>query len=101
MAIKRWVKVYDSRLQPKNRFPPTLEYMSHAAAAMLVVWLPLVQRVISQAPAGTQVIPAIAGVWGNSIVIAPRSTVKGNQPSCKFEEVSHFSFLFPRTSVRQ
>jgi len=45
----------------------------------------LVQRVISQAPVGTQVIPAIAGVWGNSVVIALEAQMQAIRLHPKFE----------------
>lgn len=57
---------YDSRLQPWDRFPKSLQWhpMSYAACGNARCIGSQVQRVSSMAKSGTEIIPAIAGTWG-------------------------------------
>ncbi|MFW6296653.1 MAG: family 10 glycosylhydrolase [Halothece sp.] len=59
---------FDSRLQPWDRFPRSLEWhpMSYAVCGNTGCVVDQVRRVASGAPVGTEVIPAIAGLWGKS-----------------------------------
>jgi len=88
---------YDSRLQPWNRFPATMEWhaMSYAACGNSSCITALVQRVMKYASPGTQVIPAIAGVWGKPISNRPSleaqmQAIREAAPQVK--GVSHFAF---------
>ncbi len=88
---------YDSRLQPWDRFPTTLEWhpMSYATCGNVSCIAALVQRVVSQAPAGTQVIPVIAGVWGQSISNRPSLEAQMQairQVAPQIRGVSHFAY---------
>lgn len=87
---------YDSRLQPWDRFPTTLEWhpMSYAACNNTSCIAALVQRVLQYAPSGTQVIPAIAGVWGKPISNRPSleaqmQALRAYAP--RLQGVSHFA----------
>jgi hypothetical protein len=88
---------YDSRLQPWDRFPKTLEWhpMSYAACGNASCITALVQRVVKYAPPGTQIIPAIAGVWGQPISNRPSleaqmQAIRRDAP--QIQAVSHFAF---------
>ena len=88
---------YDSRLQPWDQFPTTLEWhpMSYAVCGNVSCITTLVQRVVSQAPANTQVIPAIAGVWGQPISNRPSLEAQMQairQVAPQIRGVSHFAY---------
>jgi Glycosyl hydrolase-like 10 len=57
----------DSRLQPWDKFPPTMEWhpMSYAICNGANCIVEEVKRVIGAAGANTKIVPALAGVWGN------------------------------------
>ena len=59
---------YDSRLQPWDRFPSNMEWhpMSYAICPDSSCIVEQVQRVLSMAPSGTQVMPVLAGTWGQT-----------------------------------
>ncbi len=61
-------KGFDSRLQPWNRFPASMEWhpMTYAVCGNTSCVVEEVKRVINKASPQTKVIPAIAGVWGKS-----------------------------------
>ncbi|MEH2312869.1 MAG: family 10 glycosylhydrolase [Nostoc sp.] len=88
---------YDSRLQPWDRFPTTLEWhpMSYGNCGNVSCIVAQVQRVLSMAKPGTQIIPALAGVWGKSISNRP-SLEAQMQALRKFapqlKGVSHFAY---------
>jgi len=88
---------YDSRLQPWDRFSTNLEWhaMSYAACGNASCIAALVQRVVKYAPPGTQIIPAIAGVWGQPIsnrpsIEAQMQSIRSFAP--RIQGVSHFAF---------
>lgn len=88
---------YDSRLQPWDRFPKSLEWhsMSYANCGNASCIAAQVQRVVSQAPKGTQVMPALAGVWGQSISNRPSLEAQMQairQVAPQVRGVSHFAF---------
>lgn len=88
---------YDSRLQPWDRFPPTLEWhpMSYAACGNTSCITALIQRVVKYASPGTQIIPAIAGVWGQPISNRPSLEAQMQairQVAPQVRGVSHFAF---------
>ncbi|MEH2392125.1 MAG: family 10 glycosylhydrolase [Nostoc sp.] len=88
---------YDSRLQPWDRFPTTLEWhpMSYGNCGNVGCIVAQVQRVLSMAKPGTQIIPALAGVWGKSISNRPSleaqmQALRKYAPQLK--GVSHFAY---------
>ncbi|MEA5601390.1 family 10 glycosylhydrolase [Nostoc sp. UHCC 0252] len=88
---------YDSRLQPWDRFSPTLEWhpMSYGNCGNVSCIVAQVQRVLSATKPGTKVIPALAGKWGASISNRP-SLEAQMQALRKFapqlKGVSHFAY---------
>jgi hypothetical protein len=56
---------FDSRLQPWDRFPTSIDWhpMAYAACGSPNCVMNEVQRVISMAPRGTRVKPVLAGIW--------------------------------------
>ncbi|MBD2419877.1 family 10 glycosylhydrolase [Anabaena cylindrica FACHB-243] len=90
---------YDSRLQPWDRFPSSLEWhpMAYATcgdnnASCIATQ---VQRVLSAAQPGTNVIPALAGKWGESISNRPSLEAQMQalrQFSPQLKGVSHFAY---------
>lgn len=88
---------YDSRLQPWDRFPSTLEWhpMSYANCANADCITAQVQRVLNVAQPGTQVIPALAGKWGESVSNRPSLEVQMQalrQFAPRLAGVSHFAY---------
>ncbi|MGB3557451.1 MAG: hypothetical protein WBA24_02815, partial [Geitlerinemataceae cyanobacterium] len=59
---------FDSRLQPWDRFPSSMQWhpMVYGVCGDTSCITDQVERVLTYAPEGTQVIPAIAGNWGQS-----------------------------------
>jgi hypothetical protein len=93
---------YDSRLQPWDRFPNSLEWhpMSYATCGTASCIVQQVQRVLDAAPPGTKVIPALAGTWGSSMSNRPSLEVQMEalrQFAPQLAGVSHFaySWLYP------
>ncbi|MBD2529006.1 family 10 glycosylhydrolase [Nostoc flagelliforme FACHB-838] len=88
---------YDSRLQPWDRFPATLEWhpMAYGTCGNVSCIVAQVQRVLSMAKPGTQIIPALAGKWGESVSNRP-SLEAQMQALRKFapqlKGVSHFAY---------
>lgn len=90
-------KGYDSRLQPWDKFPNSLEWhpMSYATCGNANCIMDEVQRVLSMAKPGTQVIPALAGKWGEPITGRPPLEVQMaalRRYSSKINAVSHFAY---------
>jgi hypothetical protein len=90
---------YDSRLQPWDRFANSLEWnpMSYGVcgSANTSCIEDLVKRVVERASPGTQVIPALAGAWGQSITNRPPLEVQMQalrQRLPQINSVSHFAF---------
>ena len=88
---------YDSRLQPWDRFPGSLEWhpMSYATCGNSTCIANQVLRVVSQAPAGTQVKPVLAGLWGSSISNRPslESQMQAiRQAAPRVNAISHFAY---------
>lgn len=88
---------YDSRLQPWDRFPSSMEWhpMSYANCANANCIVNQVQRVLNVAKPGTQVIPALAGNWGQSMSNRPALEVQMQalRPfGSKLKGVSHFAY---------
>lgn len=88
---------YDSRLQPWDRFPSSIEWhpMSYALCADASCIVAQVERVVSQAPVGTEVQPSLAGVWGQDSNGHPpleRQMQAIRQAFPQIQSVSHFAF---------
>jgi hypothetical protein len=88
---------YDSRLQPWDRFPSTLEWhpMSYTTCGNASCIAAQVKRVLSMAKPGTQVIPALAGKWGQSVSNRPPLEAQMQalrQFAPRLKGVSHFAY---------
>ncbi len=88
---------YDSRLQPWDRFPSSLEWhpMSYADCDDTSCIVAQVQRVLQYTPPGTSVSPVLAGVWGKSINHRPSLEAQMqaiHQTMPQIQAVSHFAF---------
>jgi len=88
---------YDSRLQPWDRFPASIEWhpMSYGVCGDTSCIVSKVQRVIEQAPAGTQIKPVIAGVWGQPITNRPSLEAQMEairRAAPQINAVSHFAY---------
>lgn len=88
---------YDSRVQPWDRFPGNIEWhpMAYALCSNATCVANQVQRVISMAPAGTQVIPALAGIWGRGLENRPSLETQMQairQTTPQINSVSHFAY---------
>lgn len=88
---------FDSRLQMWNRFPATLSWnpMAYGVCGKTDCIVSQILRVVRQSPPGTQVIPAIAGVWQQSVGNRPpleqqMAAIYQAVPSIK--GVSHFAY---------
>ncbi|MEH1932889.1 MAG: family 10 glycosylhydrolase [Nostoc sp.] len=88
---------YDSRLQPWDRFPTTLEWhpMAYGTCGNVSCIVAQVQRVLSMAKPGTQIIPALAGQWGKSVSNRPSLEAQMQalrQFAPQLKGVSHFAY---------
>ncbi|BAZ15887.1 hypothetical protein NIES4071_77600 [Calothrix sp. NIES-4071] len=88
---------YDSRLQPWDRFPSNFEWhpMSYANCGNVACIAQQVQRVLSMAKPETQIIPAIAGGWGQSVSGRPPLEIQMQalrQFAPRVRSVSHFAY---------
>ena len=88
---------YDSRLQPWDRFPSSLEWhpMSYGVCGSTRCIDDLVKRVMNRASPGTQVIPALAGDWGRSVTNRPSLDAQMKalrQEVPQINSVSHFAY---------
>jgi hypothetical protein len=88
---------YDSRLQPWDRFPSTIEWhpMAYGTCGNASCIVSQIQRVQAFAPPGTQIMPVIAGVWGQPITGRPSleaqmQAIRRSAP--QINSVSHFAF---------
>ena len=88
---------YDSRLQPWDRFPSSLEWhpMSYSTCGNASCIVQEVQRVLKAAQPGTKVIPALAGSWGKSVGNRPSLEAQMQalrQATPQLKGVSHFAY---------
>lgn len=88
---------YDSRLQLWDRFPSSVEWhpMAYGICGNTGCIMQQIQRVLSRAPAGTEVKPVLAGIWQQSIGNRPplevqMQTLRSMAPQVK--SVSHFAY---------
>ncbi|MEB3342746.1 hypothetical protein [Okeania sp.] len=90
---------FDSRLQPWDQFPSWMEWhpMAYAVCgerdpSCIVA---KVQRVLSMAPRGVRVIPAIAGTWGEPFQNRPSLEIQMGairRATPQIDSISHFSY---------
>jgi len=90
-------KGYDSRLQPWDRFSPSLEWhpMAYAVCGNTQCIVDEVQRVVNKTGGRTKVMPALAGYWGRSdgnrpSLDAQMEAIRRQVPSIR--AVSHFAY---------
>lgn len=88
---------YDSRIQPWDRFPSSMEWhpMVYKDCGNANCILEDLQRVLSLAQPGTEIIPALAGDWGRSVGNRPPLEVQMQairQFAPQVNSVSHFAF---------
>lgn len=88
---------YDSRLQPWDRFPSSLEWhpMLYANCGTTNCIVKQAQRILNSAQPGTKVIPALAGDWGKRIRNRPslESQMQALRPfASQINSVSHFAY---------
>jgi hypothetical protein len=88
---------YDARLQPWDRFPSRMEWhpMAYSTCGDMSCIVAEIQQVMGKAPAGTQLIPALAGTWGawfNQHPPLEWQMATLEQMSPRVNAVSHFAF---------
>lgn len=88
---------FDSRLQAWDKFPTSMEWhpMSYAVCEGTDCIVNEVKTVLQSAPAGTKVIPALAGAWGRTYdnhppLEAQMHALRNSFP--QLNSVSHFSY---------
>jgi Glycosyl hydrolase-like 10 len=88
---------YDSRLQPWDRFPSSIEWhpMSYAVCNDGSCIVNEVQEVLRRSASGTQVIPALAGFWRQSLPNRPAlelqmQAIRAGAP--QINAISHFAY---------
>ncbi|MFP4221608.1 MAG: family 10 glycosylhydrolase [Phormidium sp.] len=95
---------FDSRLQPWDRFLPSMEWhpMVYGVCGDTSCLTDQMERVMAFAAEETRVVPALAGVWGGSVTNRPSletqmSAIRQVAPSVN--SVSHFaySWQFPES----
>jgi hypothetical protein len=87
----------DSRMQPWDRFPSSIQWhpMVYAICGQSNCIEAQVQKVVQTAPPGTEIIPALAGVWGRPLENRPslEDQMAGiQQTSPQVRAVSHFAY---------
>jgi Glycosyl hydrolase-like 10 len=88
---------YDSRIQPWDRFPSTMEWhpMLYKVCNDASCIVEDLQRVVNLAPSATQIKPALAGDWGKSVSDRPPLELQMQaieQFAPQIDTVSHFAF---------
>ena len=88
---------FDSRLQPWDRFPSSLEWhpMAYATCGNAACIMAQIQRVLKAAPPGTQVKPVLAGIWQQSVSNRPPLEVQMQalqRIAPKTRAISHFAY---------
>jgi hypothetical protein len=88
---------FDSRLQAWDRFPASLEWhpMSYAICSNGDCIADQVKKVLNSAPAGTQVLPVLAGVWGEEYEKHPSLEIQMEAIRKRLPQIrgmSHFAF---------
>jgi hypothetical protein len=88
---------FDSRLQPWDQFPSQYERhpMSYGVCGNTSCIVSQVQTVISQTPAGTEVKPVLAGMWGQATDSRPsleQQMQAIHQAAPAIRSISHFAY---------
>lgn len=88
---------FDSRLQPWDRFPGTIEWhpMAYATCPDSSCIVAQIQQVVGKAPAETAVQPVLAGTWGQMLSHHPpleQQMQAVRQAFPQIQSVSHFAF---------
>jgi hypothetical protein len=88
---------FDSRLQAWDRFSPEMQWhpMAYANCQKSDCIMEEIERVLSMAPEGTQVIPALAGDWGVAVTNRPPledQMYALRRYSSRINSVSHFAY---------
>ena len=88
---------FDSRLQPWDSFPSSMEFhsMIYGSCGDVSCLLPQVQRVVTMAPQGALIIPAIAGGWGQPVKNRPSLEIQMqaiHNATPQINAISHFSY---------
>jgi hypothetical protein len=90
-------KGFDSRLQAWDQFPPSMEWhpMSYGICQDSSCIVSQVQRVVEMSPPQTQIIPALAGLWGQKYDNRPdleeqMAAIRSKFP--RIRGISHFAF---------
>ena len=88
---------FDSRLQPWDRFPESMEWhpMSYGVCGIPDCIVEQVERTIEYAPNGVKIVPALAGDWGQSILNRPSleeqmEAIRESTP--QVDAISHFAY---------
>jgi len=88
---------FDSRLQPWDRFPSSIQWhpMAYGVCGTTSCIVEQVRTVAAGAPSGTQIIPALAGDWGQSIKNRPPLETQMRDiinAVPQIQSVSHYSY---------
>jgi len=88
---------YDSRLQPWDRFPSNISWqpMAYGVCGDTSCIVAQVQRVLRMAPASTQVVPALAGIWQQSVSNRPpleKQMAAIYRVAPQIKGISHFAY---------
>jgi len=88
---------FDSRLQPWDMFPSSMEFhsMIYGACGDVSCLIPQLERVVNLAPKGSLIIPAIAGGWEKPVKNRPSLEVQMQairNVAPQINEISHFSY---------
>lgn len=88
---------FDSRLQPWDQFSTSIEWhpMSYGVCGNTSCIVSQVQTVVSQAPQGTEIIPALAGDWGKALNNRPpleRQMQDIHNATPEITAISHYSY---------
>lgn len=88
---------YDSRLQPWDRFPNTVEMhpMAYANCNRASCIVDQVKRVVRLGPKGSKIYPVLAGIWQQSVSNRPPLEVQMEgirQATPQIDGLSHFAF---------
>ncbi|WP_413167368.1 hypothetical protein ACL6C3_11840 [Capilliphycus salinus ALCB114379] len=88
---------FDSRLQPWDQFSSRIEWhpMSYGVCGNTSCIVSQVQTVVTQAPSGTEIIPALAGDWGKAFNNRPSlesqmQDIHNTLP--QINAISHYSY---------
>ncbi|MGG6296711.1 family 10 glycosylhydrolase [Leptolyngbya sp. AN02str] len=88
---------YDSRLQPWDQFPTSLEWhpMAYGICGNTGCIVSQVQRVLERSPNPSKVMPVLAGTWGQSVRNRPAlesQMLAIHQVAPQIQTMSHFAY---------